>query len=144
MGIRNTPERDEASRNRNQVRRLKWKAAGMCQICGGERDRELENASGGMAQVCSKCQRNNRDYRCRREYGITLEEMKQMWEDQNRSCKICGTDIPSSGRTTHVDHDHNTGEVRGILCLKCNIKLGQYEVLLERNLIKRFDAYLLR
>ena len=46
-----------------------------------------------------------------------------MIESQNNKCKVCKTDL-EPGKKTHVDHDHATGAVRGILCNHCNLALG--------------------
>lgn len=59
-------------------------------------------------------------------YGITLAEYDQMIETQNGVCAICG-DINPGGRRLCVDHNHKTGEVRGLLCIKCNGWLGKFE-----------------
>ncbi len=116
-------------------RRDKWKAAGLCATCGKDKERD-------EVQRCNKCARQSRDWRCRREYGITLEQMEEMIDEQGYRCALCKCELKTSGRNTHVDHDHKTGEVRGILCLDCNIKLGQYELIKELNLIERFEEYL--
>jgi hypothetical protein len=46
-----------------------------------------------------------------------------MLEKQNRRCKSCGEEL-RSGREVHLDHSHDTGRVRGILCNRCNLALG--------------------
>jgi hypothetical protein len=58
----------------------------------------------------------------RRLYGLTLEEQQAMVEDQGGKCAICATNA-----ATHVDHNHKTGEVRGILCNGCNRGLGFFK-----------------
>lgn len=57
-------------------------------------------------------------------YGITPEEYESMEKNQSGLCAICGG--PPAGRWSrlHVDHDHGTGEVRGLLCFSCNTLLG--------------------
>jgi hypothetical protein len=61
-------------------------------------------------------------------YGITPEQFEEMIEAQGGRCGICGTDDPA-GRwgTWHVDHNHETGENRGVLCFQCNRRLGEKE-----------------
>lgn len=61
-------------------------------------------------------------------YGITLEEYDQMFEQQNGVCAICSKPETAKNkyglRRLSVDHDHKTGEVRGLLCTGCNLILG--------------------
>ena len=61
-------------------------------------------------------------------YGITLERFEEMLREQGGVCAICSR--PPSGKTKRtstlqVDHDHVTGEVRGLLCDPCNTALGR-------------------
>lgn len=60
-------------------------------------------------------------------YGLTPEQYAEMLEEQGGVCAICGTDEwPGKGNRPHVDHDHSTGRVRGILCSHCNHGLGKF------------------
>lgn len=60
--------------------------------------------------------------------GITEEQYLRMQADQADRCAICRTGTPwKRSRTWHVDHDHLTGEVRGLLCTKCNRGLGLFQ-----------------
>ena len=58
----------------------------------------------------------------RTKYGITLEDYNNMVTTQKRKCAICPAIIDEI--ILCVDHDHNTGKVRGLLCDKCNRGLG--------------------
>lgn len=60
-------------------------------------------------------------------YGLTPAEYANMHAAQQGRCAICRTPVAAQARTTHVDHDHATGRVRGILCQRCNIGLGFIE-----------------
>jgi hypothetical protein len=61
----------------------------------------------------------------RRKYGISAAQKAAMVRWQRGVCPICGIDAP--GKTGwHVDHDHTTGRVRGVLCGPCNRGLGQF------------------
>lgn len=63
-------------------------------------------------------------------YGISHAEFSKAWEDQSGNCAICETELPdlmvydNRRRGYAIDHNHETGEFRGILCLKCNSLLG--------------------
>jgi hypothetical protein len=58
-------------------------------------------------------------------YGITAETYNALLQAQRGKCKICGSLVASKGRPNLcVDHDHVTGQIRGLLCTKCNILLG--------------------
>lgn len=59
----------------------------------------------------------------KRYYNMTLEQYKQMSFVQWHVCKICGNKC-KTGRELAVDHCHNTGKIRGLLCHNCNNVLG--------------------
>lgn len=84
----------------------------------------------GYRQQCNACayQRYRNSHRERnliRNYGMTLADYDRMLEEQGGGCKICGTTDPG-GRSDkfHIDHDHATGLVRGLLCAGCNLAIG--------------------
>lgn len=64
-----------------------------------------------------------------RRYGITLQDYDRMHAEQQGRCAACGSPPKDGGRgpagRLHVDHDHDTGAVRGLLCNNCNAALGQ-------------------
>ena len=62
-----------------------------------------------------------------RQYGITVEEYDVLYEEQNRGCAICFAPTGSNNKRLAVDHNHETGEVRGLLCDDCNIGLGKFK-----------------
>mgnify|MGYP001575496867 CR=1 FL=1 len=57
-------------------------------------------------------------------YGITLEQRDAMLADQGGCCAICKTTEPGRGKAWNVDHCHATGQVRGLLCVRCNFVGG--------------------
>lgn len=61
-----------------------------------------------------------RHNRLLRVYGITLDQYNQLLKSQGGGCGICGKSPEDEGKALAVDHDHKTGEVRGILCSYCN------------------------
>lgn len=55
-------------------------------------------------------------------YRITLKDYNKLLINQNNKCFICGG--VDDKKTLSVDHDHRTGKVRGLLCIRCNRLLG--------------------
>jgi hypothetical protein len=66
---------------------------------------------------------NRRKSRLWGDYRITEHEYTDMLDLQNGRCCICGH-TNKSGKKLFVDHDHDTGKIRGLLCARCNIALG--------------------
>jgi hypothetical protein len=67
----------------------------------------------------------NKSYNLKARVGITLEQKINMIKKQNYKCKICYTDLRKiNEKGVHVDHNHKTKKVRGILCYRCNHILG--------------------
>ena len=61
-------------------------------------------------------------------YGITIEQFNELLEYQGGGCAICGAAVDQhEDRSLPVDHDEETGEVRGILCSHCNRAIGLFE-----------------
>ena len=91
-----------------------------------------------------------RDYaynlRLKREYGLSLDDYNEMLEAQNGVCLIC--DQPETMKKwwgdeaprLHVDHDHFTGKIRGLLCSNCNTGLGKFRD--SPRLLRRAEDYL--
>lgn len=70
--------------------------------------------------------RRNRERHLQKTFGITLDDYQRMLDEQRGGCAICGAPEPE-GSSLHVDHDHDTGEVRALLCFPCNNALGLLE-----------------
>lgn len=68
---------------------------------------------------------HQRRHRFRTAYGLTLDEWQQFVDDQDGACAICKT-APDNPRELCVDHDHNTGQVRQLLCNNCNAGIGMF------------------
>ena len=62
--------------------------------------------------------------RRKREYGLSDEDMQKKLNFQQHKCEICKIGI---GWDCHDDHDHLTGQVRGLLCSTCNTGLGMFK-----------------
>ena len=81
-----------------------------CRPCHNARGKASKDKVGG-----------SRAYHLKRRYGITAAEADAMLVAQGGLCSICRT-APAG----HVDHDHETGAVRALLCFNCNGGLGQF------------------
>jgi len=73
-------------------------------------------------------------------YGLTPEDYALLLERAGGRCEICGTQDPGAKQSFGVDHDHETGRVRGLLCTTCNAGLGMFGDDLER--IRKAVRYL--
>lgn len=71
-------------------------------------------------------------------YGITLEQYQEMFEAQNGLCAICGQP-EKGGKRLCIDHNHETGAVRQLLCRSCNARLGVIE---DKNFVSLVKEYL--
>ena len=67
-----------------------------------------------------------RAHRLKAAYFLTIEEYETILKSQHGRCAICGTDQPGA-KGFAVDHDHFTEAIRGILCPRCNVGLGQFQ-----------------
>lgn len=66
-----------------------------------------------------------REYFLKARYGITQQQYDDLLASQNGKCAICETDeFVGPGRRPHIDHDHKTGKIRGLVCVHCNVTLG--------------------
>lgn len=61
-----------------------------------------------------------------RKFGLSEVQYAGLLEQQDGCCAICSTDEPKGKGCFCVDHDHVTGEVRGLLCHHCNLGLGNF------------------
>lgn len=65
-------------------------------------------------------------------YGIETSEYNRMFDEQKGYCACCGQSHENFRNGLHVDHDHATGQVRGLLCTQCNPGIGYFEDSIER------------
>lgn len=80
-----------------------------------------------------------RDTMLKRNYGISLDQLNKLMSEQVELCKICQTPFDDQN-VFCVDHDHQTGRVRGLLCRTCNWGLGHFKD--SPQLLARAQAYL--
>ncbi len=104
-------------------------ASGHCKECAliARRDHRRNNPRPARTNVVRELGPKEYAYqsRLRRVYGITKREYDAMFASQGNCCAICqGSDPGSKLGRWHIDHCHDTGNVRGILCAQCNIMIG--------------------
>jgi hypothetical protein len=88
-----------------------------------ECNREYQNSRGGSRTPTAR-----RAEHFRLTYKITLEDYQEMFDEQGGRCAICGTAEPGGRyKVFNVDHNHDTGDVRGLLCGQCNTALGLFK-----------------
>ena len=103
---------------------------------------ELGAAGQGLARR-GKARRTpleQKDLRLRTKYGITLVQWQRMWVKSLGGCWICRRKPKS--KSLEVDHDHKTGQVRGLLCFHCNHRLLGGPLLEDARLHEKAAAYL--
>lgn len=118
-------------------------------VCGEEKEYYANTLLHGKVTTCNtkKHQRVSEcDYafhmRLMRIYGITIHDYYHMFAEQNGRCGIC---YEKPDRTLCVDHNHDTGKIRALLCDACNQGLGHFsddpkKMLNALNYIKKFES----
>ncbi|MCC8339170.1 endonuclease VII domain-containing protein [Streptomyces sp. R1] len=111
----------------------------LCRTCGEIKPHSEwtrnRTASDGLATLCRSCKAaQGRAGHLKRQYGITEAERDALIASQGGVCCIC-----LAAPAAHVDHCHETGRVRGVLCFSCNAALGQFKD--RPDAIRRAAAY---
>lgn len=88
---------------------------------------------------CADCKSAGKFYNILRKFGLDENDYISLVEAQNGRCAIC-LETPTNSRGFHVDHDHSTGKVRGLLCHSCNVALGHVKDDVDR--LSRMIDYL--
>jgi hypothetical protein len=99
--------------------RMLAKVGQPCSICGSE-----DRTSSGQCRPCKKVSKLKK-------YGLTTDEFEEMFTLQFGLCECCG-DMLDSSTVPCVDHCHDSGAVRAILCRSCNTGLGGLKDDLDR------------
>lgn len=93
-----------------------------------------KDCANSLARLHNNKHKNNSEYKRKKKegsirsaYGIDLETYHNKLINQGCKCKICEVHLPMSGHFTHLDHDHQTGNLRDFLCTNCNRGLGHFQ-----------------
>ena len=129
------------------------KTCTQCKIEQAEEDFYVDKyATSGRRPICRLCclayQQKHKDKdpegfykkwkhnRVRRDYNLSPEEYETFLTEQDNKCQICETREPPLA----IDHCHDTGKVRGLLCRKCNLGLGMFKD--DFKLVSKAASYL--
>jgi hypothetical protein len=117
-----------------------------CVKCAEEKPRDAfspdKNKANGLASWC-RCCKNTRlrerwkageinhvsrwQSRIKHRYGLSKEGFDNLWAANDGRCHICTTQLTVEHSGYAIDHNHETGEVRGLLCPTCNSGLGHFK-----------------
>lgn len=113
-----------------------------CQRCNEHKDKEsfykCKRNPDGLENRCKKCcQQRSRNNEIKRRYGINQSDYEKILKSQDGKCAICEKNNIDSEevRRLSIDHCHETGKIRGLLCSNCNFAIGLMEddpVILKR------------
>ncbi len=103
-------------RERNIARAQKWREENLDRF--RENQRRMRNTPEGKAR--------QRAGHLKRKYGITVQQYDALLASQGGGCAICGR-LPQPDVSLHLDHDHDSGQLRGVLCFRCNNALGDFD-----------------
>ena len=132
-----------------------------CRVCETEKPiEEFHNKKGGKYgkdSICKKCSKKktyayrqdqmslyskyiiSRRSALKSKYGMTLDEYDELFDSQGGVCAICEEREPQN-KLLAVDHCHETGKIRGLLCSMCNTAIGKLKD--DPNLLDRAADYL--
>ena len=101
-------------------KRYKKKNMNICKHCGVVKEEGYTFKSTYQCRTC--CDGIAR-------YGLNRNDMIKLWEEEGKKCGICRKELEmfKAGKGGFVDHNHDTGKIRGILCIRCNSFLGKTE-----------------
>ena len=131
-------------RVKDRIRSCKWcesqfelgQEFGQYRYCSVECRKRWHAANHKTAVRTARDPRQQKNYWLKNKYGITIEDFESKLKDQDNTCPICCEGI---GWSAHVDHCHETGQVRKLLCGTCNQALGLLKEDVE--IMKRMIMY---
>lgn len=104
---------------------------------GKDYDRQWRERNRDRVRESNKqwCQRNkdaraviSRKHHLKKKFGISLDTYNEMFSQQSGSCAICGKhELDNGGKRLAIDHNHETGQIRSLLCHNCNTGIGHFE-----------------
>lgn len=125
-------------RTQEQIQKDIEKQSKECSSCFVEKPfqsfRKAQDSKDGFHFRCKECAKKfvnktvERERKLNSKYKINSDFFQMLLAKQENKCAICGTEEAGGAyNTMKVDHDHKTGEVRGLLCQHCNVGLGHFK-----------------
>jgi hypothetical protein len=99
-----------------------------------------EKAKDIQARHYAKHRTEAKEYYIQKTYGLSPEEYEALLNANGRRCYICDKHESECAKGLHVDHNHITGKIRGVLCFSCNAAIGYLKESPE--LLDRAKAYI--
>jgi hypothetical protein len=90
-----------------------------CKKCNRDRKYAWHHTESGK--------RSSANTKLKRRFGVTIEEYEKLLESVGGKCEICGAINSDNGHRLGIDHDHETGKIRGILCKACNVGIARLQ-----------------
>jgi len=104
---------------------------GQCRQCRSKYAKQYRTTEGYKKSQKKYLKSKKKQTRDLKQYNLTLEDYDKMFEKQKGVCAICGqpedSKVWGTVRRLSVDHDHKTGKVRGLLCVRCNRGIGYFQ-----------------
>lgn len=117
----NTEKDIESFSPNGKTRKGTQKYRSQCKECESSRQDSIRASTPNTSRY-SKSRRKG--YQLKRSFGMTYDEWVSLMDSRGWACEICSRTVETSGRTLAVDHDHTSGEIRGVLCQRCNCAIG--------------------
>lgn len=103
------------------ARQKRWYEENKERILAAQKTPEARKRAAENRRKCPTLKMRVRRYWLKSAYGMTQNDWADMFGRQGNACAVCGK---TDTKRWAVDHDHKTGKVRAVLCLRCNILLG--------------------
>jgi hypothetical protein len=139
-----TRQRRHGSTDKPLTKSQKLLREGKAFCCSCKETKPLDNfckdsqTPHGFSRRCKNCNsdkgrdryRNNKDkyreYARKKKFGMERHEYETILSKQDGCCAVCGH-VPKDGEVLSVDHCHETGDIRGLLCSNCNLGIGHFK-----------------
>jgi hypothetical protein len=134
---KNTEHKKEYYEKNKKIISLKnktWKEKNLDRVKKQRKERDMKNKEKLQSQrkaYRTKYAQQEKNYALKRKFGISLEEYNLMFEKQKGACAICNRPerVMCEGKIKNlcIDHNHDTGKVRQLLCNSCNTAIGFFD-----------------